>query len=64
MADEKTAERVPDAAKKPLTLTEDELVVNRKVRSGNVGRVGATVPGATKVIDPGAKRGHTGDPDS
>lgn len=64
MADEKNAAPAADGAKKPLTLTEDDLVVNRKVRSGNVGRVGATVAGATKVIDPGAKRGNTGDPDA
>lgn len=61
MADEKS---VPSGEKKPLTLTEDDLVVNRKVRSGSFGRVGASVAGATKVVDPGAKRGHTGDPDA
>lgn len=63
MADEKNAPKT-DAATKPHTLSEDDLVVNRKVRSGSVGRVGATVPGAAKIIDPGAKRGNTGDPDA
>lgn len=62
MADEKKAPATD--GKKPLTLTDEDLVVNRKVRSGSFGRVGATVAGATKVIDPGAKRGQAGDPDA
>jgi hypothetical protein len=62
MADEKAPPA--DGAKKPLTLNEDDLVVNRKVRSGSFGRVGANVAGATKVVDPGAKRGQAGDPDA
>lgn len=46
------------------TLSDDDVVVQRKHRAGSVGSVGAQAPGAKKILDPGGKRGQVGDPDA
>lgn len=46
------------------TLTENDVVVSRSKRGGSAASVGASIPGAQKILDPGAKRGQASDADS
>ena len=46
------------------TLAETDVIVSRSKRGGSAASVGATAPGAQKILDPGAKRGQASDADS
>jgi hypothetical protein len=61
MSESKSTE-APATGKK--TLSDEDVVVQRKHRAGSVGSVGAQSPGARKILDPGGKRGQVGDPDA
>ncbi len=51
--------------KKPLTLTEEDIRIDRRGPGGSVGRVGAASGGAGKVIDPSQRGpGAPTDPDA
>jgi hypothetical protein len=59
-----TEKKAEPTEKGKKTLTDEDLVSNRKHRAGSVGSVGAQAPGAKKILDPGGKRGQVGDPDA
>ena len=59
-----TTEKKPEKKAEKKSLSETEVVVSRKNRGGSMGTVGATAPGASKILDPGAKRGGASDADS
>lgn len=59
-----TTEKKPETESPKKSLSEAEVVVSRRARGGAINTVGATVPGAAKVLDPGAKRGGASDPDA
>lgn len=62
MGDEK--KKIDEAAPaKKRTLGEADVVVERRKGTGASGAVGGRTV-TQKVIDPGAKSGHTGDPDA
>lgn len=52
-------------AKKPLTLSEDEIKTDRRGGGGAVGQVGRGTVGTAKVIDPNSRGpGAPTDPDA
>lgn len=60
-----TSSGAPSTAKKPLTLSEDDIRIDRKVANGSFGRVGTTGGGSGRVIDPSQRGpGAPSDPDA
>lgn len=60
----KKPELVP-ATKKPLTLSEEDIKIDRRGAFGSFGRVGSSGTGAGKVIDPSQRGpGAPSDPDA
>lgn len=52
-------------AKKKLTLSEDDIRIDRRGPGGSVGRIGAGGGGASKVVDPSQRGpGAPTDPDA
>jgi hypothetical protein len=59
-----TASGTP-AKKKPFTLSEDDIRIDRRVANGSFGRVGTTGGGSGRVIDPSQRGpGAPSDPDA
>lgn len=53
------------APKKPLTLSENDIQIDRRTANGSFGRVGTSGTGAGKVIDPSQRGpGAPSDPDA